>query len=135
MRFQIAPGALRHPWERTGYSLVASRMAKNDQLRWGPPGNAVHVCVDMQNMFAEETEWRTPWFARVLPNVVAVTTAHPERTVFTRFIPAQSPGRGTGGWRRYYQHWSAMTIDRLGPQMVDLVPDLAPIRSSCPDFR
>ena len=101
-------------------------MAKNDQLRWGPPGrNAVHVCVDMQRMFAEDTEWRTPWFARVLPNVVAVTTAHPERTVFTRFIPAQSPGRGAGAWRRYYERWSAMTIDRLGPEMIDLVPDLA----------
>jgi nicotinamidase-related amidase len=67
-------------------------MAKNDTLRWGPPGkNAVHICVDMQRMFAEDTEWKTPWFARVLPNVVAVTAAHPVRTVCTRFLPAQSP--------------------------------------------
>jgi len=101
-------------------------MAKNDSLRWGPPRkNAVHICVDMQRMFAEDTEWKTPWFARVLPNVVAVTAAHPERTVFTRFLPAQSPGRGAGAWRRYYERWSTMTVDRLGPEMVDLVPDLA----------
>ena len=101
-------------------------MAKDDRLRLGPPGdNAVHICVDMQRMFAEDTEWKTPWFARVLPNVVAVTAAHPERTMFTRFIPARSPGRGAGVWRRYYERWSAMTIDKLGSEMVDLVPDLA----------
>jgi nicotinamidase-related amidase len=34
-------------------------------------------------------------------------------------------GRGAGAWRRYYERWSAMTVDRLGPEMVDLVPDLA----------
>lgn len=101
-------------------------MAKNDRLRFGPPGEkAIHICVDMQRMFAEETEWKTPWFSRVLPNVVAVTAAHPRRTVFTRFLPARSPGRGAGAWRRYYARWSTMTIDRLGSELVELVPDLA----------
>ncbi|MCP2057677.1 UNVERIFIED_ORG: nicotinamidase-related amidase [Bradyrhizobium japonicum] len=66
-----------------------------------------------------------PWLPRVLPNVVAITSAHPERTIFTRFIPAQSPGQGAGMWRRYYERWSSMTIDRLGPEMVDLVQELA----------
>jgi len=46
-------------------------MSKNNTLRFGPPGeNAVHLCVDMQRMFAEATEWKMPWLERVLPLVV-----------------------------------------------------------------
>jgi nicotinamidase-related amidase len=101
-------------------------MSKEDELRYGPVGaEAIHLCVDMQRMFAEDTEWKMPWLPRVLPNVVAITAAHPERTVFTRFIPARAPGHGVGMWRRYYERWSSMTIDELGGDMVDLVPSLA----------
>lgn len=101
-------------------------MAKNDDLRWGNPGeNAVHICVDMQRMFSETTEWKMPWLQRVLPNIVLIAGAHPERTIFTRFIPAKKPGQGAGMWRRYYERWEAMTIDRLGAEMIGLVPDLA----------
>lgn len=66
-----------------------------------------------------------PWLPRVLPNIVAITSADPERTIFTRFIPALRPGQGAGMWRRYYERWSSMTIDKLGPEMVDLVKELA----------
>ena len=71
-------------------------MSKTDELRYGAPGEtAVHLCVDMQRMFAEGTEWKMPWLERVLPNIVSITSAHPERTIFTRFIPARKarPGR------------------------------------------
>lgn len=101
-------------------------MAKKDLLRLGPPGgNAIHVCVDMQRMFAADTEWKTPWFDRVLPNVVAIADRHSQRTLFTRFVPARSPGHGAGMWRRYYERWSSMTIESLGADMVELVPELA----------
>lgn len=101
-------------------------MAKNDELRYGPPGeSAVHICVDMQRMFAESTEWKMPWFSRVVPNVTAIAAAHPEKTIFTRFIPALKPGQGAGMWRHYYERWESMTIDRIGPELVGLVPDLA----------
>ena len=70
-------------------------MSKSDELRYGSLGQtAVHICVDMQRMFAEGTEWKMPWLARVLPNIVSVTSAHPERTIFTRFIPARRSGQG-----------------------------------------
>ena len=101
-------------------------MTKNDELRYGPPGEAaVHLCVDMQRMFAEGTEWKMPWLERVLPNILSITSTHPERTIFTRFIPAQKCGQGVGMWRHYYERWSSMTIDQLGADMIDLVPDLA----------
>jgi hypothetical protein len=100
-------------------------MSKSDTLRYGPPGeNAVHLCVDMQRMFAEATEWKMSWLERVLPNIVAITSAHAERTVFTRFIPARKPGQGAGMWRHYYERWASMTIDRIGPDVIELVPDL-----------
>lgn len=101
-------------------------MTKPEDLRYGPPGEtAVHICVDMQRMFAEGTDWHMPWLARVLPNIVALTEANPERTLFTRFIPAVQPGQGVGMWRRYYQRWASMTMSRLGPEMVELVPQLS----------
>ena len=69
-------------------------MSKNDELRCGPPGEtAVHLCVDMQRMFAKGTEGKMPWLDRVLPNILSITSTHPEETIFTRFIPARKPGR------------------------------------------
>ena len=101
-------------------------MSKSDTLRYGPPGeSAVHICVDMQRMFGEGTDWKMPWLPRVLPNIVAITSASPERTVFIRFIPAEKPGQGIGMWRRYYERWASMTIDQIGREMVELVPELA----------
>jgi nicotinamidase-related amidase len=101
-------------------------MGKKDELRYGPPGDTgVHICVDMQRMFAEGTEWKMPWLSLVLPNIVAVVAARPERTIFTRFIPARRPGQGAGMWRHYYERWGSMTIEEIGPEMVGLVPELA----------
>lgn len=101
-------------------------MPKSHKLRYDAPNEtAVHICVDMQRMFAENTDWKMPWLSRVLPNVVAITAIQPERTVFTRFIPAQKPGQGAGMWRHYYERWGSMTIDRIGADMVELVSELA----------
>ena len=95
-------------------------------LHFGPLGtNWVHLCVDMQRMFAEQTEWHAPWIERVLPEVVRLVEMEPERTLFTRFIPAKSPEEVSGTWRRYYQRWETMTRDRLAPELIDLIPDLA----------
>jgi nicotinamidase-related amidase len=102
-------------------------------LRFGELGaGTTHVCVDMQRIFADDTEWHTPWMERVLPRVVALAEAQPERTVFTRFIPAPEPGRGAGTWRRYYERWGNMTLARLGDGMVDLVPPLARLAPPAP---
>jgi nicotinamidase-related amidase len=96
-----------------------------DGLHFGPLGpSCIHLCVDMQRMFAADTDWKTPWMSRVLPNVVAVAERHPERSVFSRFIPMREPGDGHGTWRRYYERWPAMTQSRLAPELIDLVPEL-----------
>ena len=95
-------------------------------LRFGPLGDEwVHLCIDMQRMFADETEWHTPWMARVTPLVVSLVELDPSRTVFTRFIPARSADHAHGAWRRYYERWASMTLDQLDSDLVNLVPELA----------
>lgn len=88
------------------------------------PANAVHLCVDMQRMFAEETEWRTPWMARVTPVVARLCERKAERTCFTRFIPPRTADEACGAWRRYWARWPSMTLDELGADRVALVPRL-----------
>jgi nicotinamidase-related amidase len=56
----------------------------------------------MQRTFAEGTDWKMPWLEHVLPNILSITSTHPEKTIFTRFIPARKPGQGVGMWRHYY---------------------------------
>lgn len=89
------------------------------------PAGAAHLCVDMQNLFAEDTPWRTPWMARVLPNVVSLTRARPERTIFTRFVPAHDVCEAQGSWRRYWEKWSDLTLRRIDRRLIELVPPLA----------
>jgi nicotinamidase-related amidase len=99
---------------------------KSEGLRFGPLGaSAQHVCVDMQRLFAEDTPWRTPWMDRVAPKVEAIVAAHPNQTVFTRFIPAAHAGEGRGAWARYWKRWAEVTLDELDPALVELLPELA----------
>ena len=95
-------------------------------LQNGPlTGSCAHLCIDMQVLFAGETEWHTPWVKRVLPMVERLAAAQPDRTIFTRFIPAGRPGEGSGTWRRYWERWSSMTLEALPPEAVELIPSLA----------
>jgi len=94
-------------------------------LRFGPlTASCAHLCVDMQNLFGRDSDWETPWMERVLPIVERIAAARPERTIFTRFVPAQRPGEGQGTWKRYYERWAAMTLERLPPDRVELLPSL-----------
>jgi nicotinamidase-related amidase len=106
--------------------VAASNKTARQELRHGALGaGCVHLCCDMQRMFAEETDWHTPWMIRVLPQALRIARAHPAQTIFTRFIPAARPGEGSGTWRHYYERWASMTIERLGADMIELVPELA----------
>lgn len=95
-------------------------------LERGPlTGRTVHLCLDMQNLFAEDTPWHTPWMERVLPVVHRIAVRHRERTIFTRFIPPARPEDMGGTWRRYYERWRELTRERLDPRLLHLVEPLA----------
>jgi nicotinamidase-related amidase len=86
-----------------------------------PPGpNAVHLCVDMQNLFAPGGPWPTPWMEKALPSVAQLAAHSPERTVFTRFIPPASASEAGGMWHEYYKKWENVTRDRLSPDILEL---------------
>jgi hypothetical protein len=66
---------------------------------------------------------------RVLPVVAALAGRHPERTVFTRFIPPERATDMPGMWQRYYQKWKEATREHLDPTLLELLPSLAEL---CP---
>lgn len=88
-------------------------------LRDAIPETAVHLCVDMQRMFVEDTAWRTPWAERVLPVIVRLCEAKasapsivsrspgPRPAVpLQRFVP---PGRLLD--KRVYSPWMGADFD------------------------
>jgi hypothetical protein len=89
----------------------------------------IHLCVDLQRLFSAEGPWPTPWMHRVLPVVTALARRHPERTVFTRFIPPKRAADMPGMWQRYYTRWKAATREQLDPALLELLPPLADL---CP---
>jgi len=90
-----------------------------------PVVDAVHLCVDMQRIFARGGLWETPWMERVLPTIVDLVARCPERTVFTRFITPQSPEQAPGQWQSYFRRWKAATRQAIGVSQLELVPELA----------
>jgi nicotinamidase-related amidase len=85
----------------------------------------VHLCLDMQRIFAPGGPWAMPWMERVLPVVASIASRFPERTVFTRFITPQSPGDMPGMWQRYYSRWKETTRERINPALLELLPPLS----------
>ena len=96
-----------------------------DSLKHGPlTSRAAHLCVDVQNLFLEPTPWHVPWLGRILPAIERISLLHPERNIFTRFIPPRAAQDLPGMWRRYYERWPEMLRDRLDARLLQLVPSL-----------
>jgi len=75
-----------------------------------PPGpNAVHLCVDMQNLFTSRGPWPTPRMEKALPSVARLAAHSPERTVFTRFYSAR---KRLGRWRHVARITKGGTMSR-----------------------
>jgi nicotinamidase-related amidase len=90
-----------------------------------PIENAVHLCVDMQRIFAKGGAWETPWMERVLPTIVDIASCYAARTVFSRFITPTSPEQAAGQWRPYFERWRRATREMLEVSQLDLIPPLA----------
>jgi nicotinamidase-related amidase len=90
------------------------------------PDNWIHLCIDMQRMFAEQTPWHVPWMATASPQIVELSGRYAERTVFTRFVPPPNADAMPGMWRNYYEKWPMMTGEQLPSELMDTVADLRP---------
>lgn len=96
-------------------------------LRFGALGpETAHVCIDMQRLFAEPTEWHTPGLHDILGNVARLCDHAPKRTILTRFLAPRSAGEARGHWQAYYGRWQSVLADRNDPDLYDLVPALRP---------
>jgi nicotinamidase-related amidase len=62
--------------------------------------------------------------ARVLPVIEEIARCHPERTVFSRFIPPANAGEMPGMWQCYYTRWRAATRACIDRELLELMPDL-----------
>src|SRR4029079_9995319 len=94
------------------------------ELRAPLPPTAVHLCVDMQNIFAPGAPWATPWMERVAPVVTALAERFAAQTIFTRFITPEQPQDLPGAWQRYYCKWQQTTRSRVDPELLELLPCL-----------
>jgi nicotinamidase-related amidase len=100
-----------------------------ETLPFGPLTDpSLHLCIDMQNLFARGTPWHTPWMERVLP-VDPHCTASSRPHYFHPLCPPDRPDQMAGSWRRYYEHWRNLTLERLDSELIELVPALAAL---CP---
>ncbi|MET4175285.1 MULTISPECIES: cysteine hydrolase [unclassified Bradyrhizobium] len=95
------------------------------QLIASPGPHAIHLCIDMQGLFAPGAPWATPWMERALPQALKLTAHAPQRTVFTRFIPVRNKAEARGVWKAYYEKWECVTRDQVDPRLLELVPPLA----------
>src|SRR6185312_4943649 len=54
--------------------------SKSNEFHYGAPGEtAVHICVDMQRMFAEATDWKMPWLRQWPARFADLVRKHFER--------------------------------------------------------
>jgi nicotinamidase-related amidase len=86
--------------------------------------NAIHLVVDMQRIFAERTEWHAPTLADILPAILRLAKARPDRTHYSRFTVPEHAAAAPGRWKTYYERWSMFTGTTMDPGLVDLVDPL-----------
>jgi nicotinamidase-related amidase len=94
---------------------------------FGPiPPTALHLVVDMQELFRSHPEWGTRSLASIVSPIQRLLSARPENAYFSRFIPARHADHASGAWQRYYRRWSNVTLDKLDPALVEIVQELRP---------
>jgi nicotinamidase-related amidase len=87
--------------------------------------DTVHVVIDMQRLFEEETGWRVPDLAAVVPPIVSLIEHRPARALYARFVTPAGIGAAKGVWQSYYRQWPQVIRDRLPAGIFDLVAPLA----------
>lgn len=102
-------------------------------LRFGAIGKrAVHACIDMQRLFAEETEWAAPVVHAIEPVVRRIVAHAPHLTIFTRFLTPEHVEDAKGQWQIYYRHWKSVLASNIEHDLLDLLP---PLRHFVPPAR
>ena len=90
-----------------------------------PPGpNAVHLCVDMQNLFTSRGPWPTPRMEKALPSVARLAAHSPRTNRVHPFLFRPQAPRALAACGANYKRWDNVTRDPLSPDVLELVPEL-----------
>ena len=84
-------------------------------------GDALHVVVDMQDLFAARTVWHTPSIPAVTPAIRRLVAHRSERAIFTRFMTPHTADETGGAWRTYYRRWTRVTTSQMDPALLDVM--------------
>lgn len=90
----------------------------------GGLASAIHLCIDMQRLFAPGGPWPTPWMERVLPRVTRLAAHAPAHTIFTRFVTPHESDAMPGMWQAYYRKWPDVLRGRIDETLFNLMPEL-----------
>ena len=102
-------------------------------LKFGSLGrNTLHVCIDMQLMFAFETKWASESIWNALPAIMKICDKYAPSTAFSRFICPKDLSETSGQWTRFYADAEGMLCGNMDPSMMDLLPEL---KRYCPPAR
>lgn len=111
---------------RLGDEPTMAPMIHPTGLRLGPIAMGwTHLCVDMQQLFAQGTRWSDPATAALVPAVLPLIDRAPDRTLFSRFLTPAQASDMPGQWQAYYRYWEDLRADQLPDKALDLLPELA----------
>ena len=89
--------------------------------------DTLHVVIDMQRLFDEDTVWHTPMLRRILPRVLDLVRGFEGRNRFARFVLPDQAEAALGQWQVYYQQWADLVQKvRAEPGLIGLVAELEP---------
>lgn len=94
---------------------------------FGPiPRGAIHLVVDMQELFRSHPDWGSASLNDIVPPIERLLSARPESAHFSRFIPPRQMEHASGAWQRYYRRWHNVTLERMDPDLVNVIQELRP---------
>lgn len=94
---------------------------------FGPiPAGAVHLVVDMQELFRSHPDWGSAALSGIVTPIRRLLEARPDNAYFSRFVPPSNVEQAAGAWRRYYRRWGNVTLERMNPSLIEIVDELRP---------
>ena len=85
---------------------------------------ALHICIDMQQIFLEPGPWHAEAGLALLPKIEQLVHARNLQTFFTRFTTPSTASEAIGSWQTYYEFWHQVTKEEAGGKWLALQTSL-----------
>lgn len=97
----------------------------SDNTKLPLTAQSLHIVVDMQEVFASNSQWGFTGIHDIVPMISKLAAAKPGQTLWTRFISAHSAEEAEGAWAALYRLWPGATL-AAGAEM-GILPSLRPL--------